>query len=100
MEREKEERFTTHAVAKFEKYGSGEIGDIFMKNLSKSGALFSNSNPTVSFIKGDLIRCIVALKDIGRERIVNAEVVWVKGTDMGVSFVNPDDIWSRLLARN
>lgn len=100
MEKVQDERFTTKAMAKFEKYGSGEVGDLYMKNLSKSGALFSVFTSRVNFSRGDLIRFVVTLKDIGRERVVNAEVIWSRGGEIGVNFVNPEEIWNRLVARN
>lgn len=94
---ERDKRYQTSASVRFEKYGSGEAGDVYMKNLSSSGARFMLFSMDTELKAGDIIRFTVSLPELRRERVVSAQIVWRTEQDFGVSFIKPDDLWQRLI---
>ncbi len=95
-----EPRYRTYAKVRCQKYGSGSASLMILKNISKTGARLNLITSTSEFIKGDILRLVVELDSVNRYRIVNAEVVWSKGGALGVNFLHPDIVVSKLLNRN
>lgn len=97
---ERSKRYQTEeTMGRFEKYGSGEMGDLFLKNISTSGACFKLLTRRVSLQAGDLMRVKVALGEMKKERVVNAEIIWTDGDNVGVKFIRPDEVWQRLVEK-
>ncbi len=93
---ETSQRYTTQELAHIEIYG--QTGRVLSKmgNLSRSGALFEVMNANGNFKKGDLARITVRLKSLNKIHIVDCEVVWSKGSSVGVQFLNKDELQDKL----
>lgn len=94
-----EPRYRTYAKVRCQKYGAGLVSLMVLKNISKSGAKLNMISIQQEFQKGDILRMVIELDTIGRSRTVNAQVVWSQSGALGVSFLHPDDVVSRLLNR-
>jgi len=92
-------RFQAYARVRCQKYGSGSGALMILKNISKSGARLNLITAASEFFKGDIIRLVVELDAVSRNRTVNAEVVWSRDGSLGVSFLTPENVVSRLLNR-
>jgi hypothetical protein len=92
-------RYQTNAKVRCEKYGSGMVSHMVMKNLSKAGAKLNQVASSVPFEKGDILRLIVDLEQMNSRRVVNAEVRWIKGSSLGVHFIEPQEVLSKLVNR-
>lgn len=94
-----EPRYNTYAKVRCQKYGSGSASLMILKNISKSGARLNLITSTSEFLRGDILRLVVELDTVNRNRIVNAEVKWTRGGAVGVSFLHPDSVVTKLLNR-
>lgn len=92
-------RFITKQNATIEFYGLNASMDALMVNLSQTGAAFLLSNHSFSPNKGDLLNITVKLDTLARTRNVDAEIVWIKGTEIGVCFIPKDEVVERMLNR-
>lgn len=95
-----EKRYRTYAKVRCQKYGSGSAALMILNNVSKTGARLNLITAASEFLKGDILRLIVELDAINKKRIVNAEVVWSKEGALGVSFLSPDLVVSKLLNKS
>lgn len=94
------ERFLTQEIAEIEIYGRGDVVKTVMKNLSKTGAFFEVQGLTKSPSAGDILHITIHLKGLSRRRKMDAEVVWANGRGLGVQFIRPDDVMSKMLAKS
>lgn len=92
-------RYVTYAKVRCQKYGSGTTSMMVLNNISEGGARLNLVASTILYSKGDIVRMVVELDALKRSRTVNAEIRWVRGSAIGVSFINPDDVYAKLLAR-
>ncbi len=92
-------RFQAYARVRCQKYGSGSGALMILKNISKSGARLNLITAASEFLKGDILRLVVELDAVSRNRIVNAEVVWSQNGSLGVSFLSPENVVTKLLNR-
>lgn len=99
METARHPRFSTYAKVKCQKYGSALDSTMILNNISKSGARLDSTTLSTDFIKGDILRLEIDLEGIQRIRVVNAEVIWSKDGAIGVSFVQPENVYEKLLTR-
>lgn len=90
-------RFSTDLHIEVEKFGSGFSANAELLNLSRFGARFGLDVAKSDFKKGDLIQLTVQLQELQREHIVNGEVVWTQPAEVGVSFVNPNDLLKKMM---
>ncbi len=94
------ERFPTSEIAHIEIYGRMGKALARLKNLSTTGAFLELQNSGYVPKKGDLIRATVHLHQIGRSRVIDAEVIWTRGIGFGVCFVKKTELLSRMIHRN
>lgn len=92
-------RFKAYAKVRCQKYGSGLSCLMILKDVSKTGARLNLLTSVADFFKGDILRLVVELESVHKNRVVNAEVIWTKGGALGVSFLHPDLVVNRLLNR-
>lgn len=92
-------RFQAYAKVRCQKYGSGTGALMILKNISKSGAKLNLISAASEFLKGDILRLVVELDAVSRNRVVNAEVIWSRGGSLGVYFLTPEKVVSKLLNR-
>jgi hypothetical protein len=95
-----EQRYRTYAKVRCQKYGAGTGSLMILKNVSRSGALLNLITATSEFLRGDILRLVVELDSVNSARTVNAEVIWSKGGAVGVSFLMPDAVVTKLLSRS
>lgn len=90
------QRFSTKERASLEVYGKPGtvIGDL--KNLSASGACIEWTQAEVEIKEGDLVRMTVFLKALNRKHNLSAEVVWRSGNRSGVTFINSDQVLTKM----
>jgi hypothetical protein len=90
------QRFSTRERASLEIYGKPGtiIGDL--RNLSASGACIEWSHEGVGIKQGDLVRMTVFLKALNRRHNLSAEVVWREGNRSGLTFINADQVLSKM----
>ncbi len=89
-------RFPTQEPARIEVYG--RKGSLFcrMSNLSSTGAFFEIVNsPTMPRV-GDLIQVTISLKQLGKSHVLNGEVIWSKGSGLGMSFIKQKELLQKL----
>jgi hypothetical protein len=94
-------RFLAKEPSFVEVYGKPDLIPAKMKNLSATGLcleLEPNSSETIA--KGDIVRVIVKLKDLNKDRVVNAEVIWVKEGEAGLCFIPPNQVLDKLLEKS
>ncbi len=94
-----DKRFRTYAKVRCQKYGSGSGALMILNNISKSGARLHLVSAAAEFLRGDILRLVVELDAVNRNRTVNAEVMWSKEGALGVSFLSPEMVVSKLLNR-
>lgn len=99
MEPLPEKRYNAHAKVRCQKYGNSNDSLMMLENISKTGARLNLVSPMTDFTKGDILRLEIDLDSIQRVRVVNAEVIWSNAGAVGVSFVQPDKVYSKLLQR-
>lgn len=89
-------RFVTQELAHIEIYGKG--GKILTKmgNLSASGAFFEVLSPNFTVKKGDIARVTINLRSLNRVHVVDCEVVWSKGLNVGVQFLKREELQDKL----
>ncbi len=90
-------RYRTYAKVRCQKYGSGTGALMILKNVSKSGARLNLITAASEFLKGDILRLIVELDAVNSSRVINAEVIWSREGALGVSFLTPEKVVSKLL---
>lgn len=94
-----DKRFQTYARVRCQKYGSGSGALMILKNVYRSGARLNLITAAADFLKGDILRLVVELDAVNRKRVVNAEVVWSQGGSLGVFFLSPEKVITKLLNR-
>ncbi len=92
-------RFPTKENAQIQVYGQSALIQCRMANLSTTGALLKITNMKALPKQGDIIRLTVALRQVNKTHVVDAEVVWIKGAGVGVSFIKRDQIYEKLAHR-
>lgn len=92
-------RFSTKEAATLSIYGTSAHLDANMTNLSQTGALFTLQNLKFKPTKGDLLNITVELKELAKKHTVDAEVIWVNGSEIGVCFVHKDAVVEKMLLR-
>ena len=94
-------RFLTKELSFVEVYGKPDFIPAQLKNLSATGACLElDPNQTENLAKGDIVRLIVKLNDLKKDRVVNAEVIWVKGREAGLCFIPPNQVLDKLLEKS
>ena len=93
-------RYNTQEMAVLEVYG--RIGKVSckMSNLSISGACFEIINSSFVPKKGDLIRVSINLGQIKKRYNLEAEVVWIRGLELGITFINRERLLEQLSAKS
>ncbi|MEQ1721671.1 MAG: PilZ domain-containing protein [Pseudobdellovibrio sp.] len=89
-------RYFTKEPARIDVYGKKEVLFCRMNNLSSTGAFFELLNPTYIPRIGDLVRMTINLKQVNKTHVVNGEVVWFKGSGLGVSFIKQKELFTKL----
>lgn len=97
---EKAQRFITQESAQVEVYGHVGIVDALMKNLSMTGAFIQMKKAEYLPQKGDLLNLTVNLDEIKKSHNVDAQVIWSKGTQLGVAFISKDEVLERMMAKS
>lgn len=92
-------RFMTNESANIEVFGRSENILGVMKNLSVTGCYLELAKGDYMPREGDCIKLTLPLKTIRRTRYLFGQVVWNKGIGFGVTFVNKDEISTRMLSR-
>ena len=92
-------RYKTKEKALIEVYG--HIGTLAasLRNLSETGAFLEVSQGDYLPQKGDLLNLTVELRSLHKTHNVAAEVVWSKGTGLGICFIGKDEILERMMAK-
>lgn len=93
------QRFVTKERARLEVYGHVGVLSAEIRNLSHTGAFLEMNIGDYIPQKGDLLNMTVLLDSIKREHHVTAEVVWSKDGDLGVCFINKDQVLERMMAK-
>lgn len=93
------QRFVTNERASFEIYGRRSSVTATMKNLSQTGACLSWGQDGVRLETGDLICMTVVLGDLKKRHKVNAEVVWRRDKETGISFIGKEELVERFVAK-
>jgi hypothetical protein len=93
------QRFEAQEVAQIEVYGRAH-GKIVarLKNISTTGAFFELTQSEYVPKQGDIVCVTFHLESLNRSRVVNAEVVWIRGLGFGAQFLLKDELVSRLLS--
>lgn len=89
-------RHLTKEPARIEVYGKREVLFCRMNNLSSTGAFFEVLNSLYIPKIGDIVRVTINLKQVNKTHIINGEVVWFKGTGLGVSFLKQKELLEKL----
>lgn len=92
-------RYLTKESAQIEVYG--RRGKIFCRlgNLSSSGAFLEVVSSRVMPRQGDLVRITIQLRQLNKIHVLDAEVVWCKGTGIGMYFIKRDEVAAKLSNR-
>lgn len=90
------ERFSTREAVRIEIYGKRTTLYCRMTNLSKTGAKFQIISATYNPKVGEFLRVIVQLKTVNSVRVLNAEIIWVKGYEMGVAFLKQEELLKKV----
>lgn len=97
-------RFYTNQRAEIEPLGLGNVKPTQVFNLSRGGAYLEATEHNLQ--KGDLVRLNVNLKEISKQYVVSAKVVWTtpKGMEsgqpgIGVEFLRSGDVYRNLLSK-
>lgn len=93
-------RFRTYAKVRCQKYGSGSGALMILNDISKAGARLHLVSAAAEFLRGDILRLVVELDSVNRNRVVNAEVMWSKNGALGVFFLSPEMVVSKLLSKS
>lgn len=93
------QRYNTKEMANIEVYG--RMGKVFCKlgNLSESGAFLEIVNSNYVPRSGDLVRITVALKQLNKTHIVDAEIIWARGLGLGICFLKRTQLLEKLSGR-
>jgi hypothetical protein len=94
------QRYLTQEVALVEVYGHVGIVDATMQNLSLTGAFIQMIDPEYVPQKGDLLNLTVNLDEIQKSHNVDAQVIWTKGSQIGVCFISKDEVLERMMAKS
>lgn len=70
-----------------------------LKNLSHSGACIQVQKGTHSLRSGDLVALTVLLSKVEKTHYLSAEVVWVRGNELGLRFVFWHQFKSKVLSQ-
>ncbi|MFP5520162.1 MAG: PilZ domain-containing protein [Bdellovibrionia bacterium] len=92
-------RFVTNEKATIEIYGINASIHARMINLSTTGAAFRFLAEKFIPNKGDLLNIRVTLPAIAKVRVLDAEVVWINGPQIGVCFINKDEVVEKMMSR-
>lgn len=78
----------------------GRQNKIFCKleNLSKTGSALKILSAKIIPRPKDIIKIVVDLKSVNKTHIKYAEIVWINGLKLGVSFMDQDVIQKKLSA--
>lgn len=102
-QRQRHPRFETVQNAHIEVYGQTIQAVAKLKNLSESGAFIEWDDRIPAPVKGDILRLTVELSQVGKKHRVSAEVIWTKSergdAGLGVSFIKPEDVVTKLMSR-
>jgi hypothetical protein len=95
------QRFPTKELSFVEVYGKPDLIPAQLKNLSATGlCLELDPQQSDQLSKGDIVRIIVKLKELKKDRVVNSEVIWVKGRQAGLCFIPPNQVLDKLLEKS
>ena len=92
-------RFPTKENAQIQVYGRAGTVHCRMANLSATGALLEINNVKSMPKRGDIIRITIALRQLNKSHTLDAEIVWCKGSGIGISFIKRDQIYDKLAQR-
>lgn len=93
------QRFVTNEKANFEIYGRRSMVSATLKNLSKTGACLSWAQDGVLLETGDLICMTVLLGAIKKQHKVNAQVIWRREKETGISFIAKDELVEKFVSK-
>lgn len=93
------QRFSTNEPANIEVYGRRSSLGATMKNLSSTGACLSWHDDNIELKEGDLVCVTVNLAMLKRRHRVNAEVMWRSGKEMGVNFIQSEELVQKFATR-
>lgn len=90
------QRFPTQEKASIEIYGRNDRTVADLKNLSVTGACLEWDEEDFRLRSGDVVRLTVLLKALDRRHNMSAEVVWVEGRKIGVSFITAEQVVEKI----
>lgn len=90
------QRYPTKEKASIEIYGRNGQTVADLKNLSVTGACLEWDQDDFRLRSGDVVRLTVLLKALDRRHNMSAEVVWVDGRKIGVSFITSDQVVEKI----
>ena len=93
------QRFVTNEKANIEVYGKRLNVTATLKNLSQTGACLTWAAENVRLETGDLVCMTVMLGDLKKQHKVNAEVIWRRDKQTGISFIGKDQLVERFVSR-
>lgn len=89
-------RFPTKETAEVEVYGRTGVYDTLVKNLSKTGACVQSKIQQSGLLIGDVVQLKVNLHNLNRYHIMNGQIVWKNGLELGIHFIPSDKIFEYL----
>ncbi len=92
-------RYPTKENAQIQVYGRSGTVHCRMANLSATGALLEINNVKNMPKQGDIIRITIALRQLNKSHTLDAEIVWCKGSGMGINFIKREQIYEKLAQR-
>ncbi len=93
------QRFVTNEKANIEVYGRKSNVAATLKNLSQTGACLTWAQEGVRLETGDLICITVVLGEVKKLHRVNAEVIWRREKETGISFIAKDQLVERFVSK-
>lgn len=94
------QRHPTSEIVQLEIYGRGDRALCRMKNLSETGAFLTLVKGQSVPSKGDLVRLVIHLNQLGKVHSVDAEVVWTSGLGCGVCFLKKAQLLERMFQKS
>ena len=100
---QRHQRYLTREKAHVEVYGRSVQAEAYVLNLSQSGAFLEWNTDLPAISKGDILRLTVELSQVGKKHKVSAEVIWIndelENVGIGISFIKPEDVVTKLMSR-
>jgi hypothetical protein len=93
-------RFQTNENAVVEFYNKPGAMTASLVNMSSTGACLQWHYPEGDFLeKGALIKITIMLGSLKKSHYLTAEVVWNKRGRLGICFVKPSELMSKVIRR-